>query len=184
MIRNPELQRILDKLKALFFMLSNKERAILVALLVIAMMVPLLWAFQSIKQKEVDELRIKRQEFELLSEEYRNIKRVTDSFEKRGELTQSRALLEESHGLFESLGIKKKIKSIKGLGSREVKDGYLEESVQIGAENLTVNEIVNLFNRIDRAPMMLSVKSFSIKRSFEDPEHMHLNLNLALYVKK
>lgn len=152
-------------------------------LIIMAVSLAPLIIFNKAQKEELSAVRAKVSEFSVLEQEYLALKTQIGSFEKRGSLVKPKGILEETHSLFDSLGLKKKIKSTKGLGSREKKDSYTEESVEIIAEGLTMNEVVNLFYKIDKAPMMLSIRSFTLKRSFENPEHLNLQIGLALFVK-
>jgi hypothetical protein len=165
-------------------LLSLRDKVILFLLLLMTLAIPPLLLFSNAQKEEVSRVRSRLTEFYHLEQEYLALKAQTEDFEKRGGLVRPKGVIEETHNLFDSFGLKKNIKSTKGLGSRERQDGYLEESIEIIAEGLTLNELINLFYRLDRVPMMLSVRSFSINRSFDKPDHVHLQLHLSLFVKK
>ncbi len=165
-------------------MLSLRDKVVLLLLVLMIIALPLLLYFSNTQKEEVSRVRSKIAEFYALEQEYLELKTQIEGFVKRGGLVRPKGILEETHNIFDSIGIKKNIRSTKGLGGREIQDGYLEDSIEIIAEGLTMNELVNLFYRLDKAPMMLSVKSFSIKRSFDNPEHIHLQINLSIFVKK
>ena len=65
----------------------------------------------------------------------------------------------------------------------EVKDGF-EEEADISVEKVTMNEMVNIFYRIENAPMILTVKKASIKKSFDNPELLNISLILSFLKPK
>jgi hypothetical protein len=83
-----------------------------------------------------------------------------------------------------SLGIKGKLKAVKGLGSREIKGPMTEESAEMQLERVSMNELVNIFYRIGEAPVILSVKRATMKKSFENPELLDVTMTISLFTKK
>lgn len=42
-----------------------------------------------------------------------------------------------------------------------------------------MNEMVNIFYRIENAPMILTIKKATVKKSFENPELLNISLVLS-----
>jgi hypothetical protein len=86
--------------------------------------------------------------------------------------------------MFSALGMKGKIKSVKSLGTREMQDSLMEERAEVTLERVTMNELVNLFFDIDKAPMVLTVRKVSLKKTFEMPELLDVKMTVALFAGK
>jgi hypothetical protein len=85
--------------------------------------------------------------------------------------------------VFSSVSLKDKVKTVKNTGKRETKDG-IEEEADVSVEKVTMNEMVNIFYRIDHAPMILTVKKVTVKQSFENPELLNIILMLSFLKTK
>jgi tetrahydromethanopterin S-methyltransferase subunit G len=134
--------------------------------------------------RELDTARAKLRELTVLSSEYRNMKERIDSIEKRAELTKVDGTAQAMDNVMSSLGIKGKMKSVKALGRRDIKDGMTEESAEVQIEKVNMNEMVNIFHKIGDAPMILSVKRAMIKKSFEKPELLDISMTVSLFTRK
>ena len=134
--------------------------------------------------KEVDMLQSKQRELSVLSREYRLMKENVDSVEQRSTLTQMRGIANAVDMLSSSLGMKGKIKSVKVAGTREIQGSMTEESGEVQMEKVTLNELVNLYHRVNEAPMILSVKRATIKKSFENPELLNITMTVSLFTRK
>jgi hypothetical protein len=144
----------------------------------------LLFAVGSGYKKELKSVQAKMSEFITLSEEYKTLKAYMDKIEQKTMQPKTAGLIQIVNDMAGSLGIKGKIKSIKASGSREAANFFLEESGEVVIERLTMNEMVNLFYTIDNASVMLSIKQVRIKKSFENPDMLDVNLTLSVYNKK
>ncbi len=168
-------------------MKRNLSRDIMVLAFIILglfiLIVPLLMTAKS-ASKELDTLKAKQKELASLSREYRTLKENVDFVEQRPSLSQIHGVANALDTISSSLGIKGKIKSVKTVTTREVAGSMTEESAEVLIEKVTLNELVNLFYRIGDAPMILSMKRVSMKKSFENPELLDVNMNLALFTKK
>ncbi|MCX8027390.1 MAG: hypothetical protein N3A62_06000 [Thermodesulfovibrionales bacterium] len=134
--------------------------------------------------KDVTTLKTRINEYQNLSKQYEVLKVSVDSLEKRATLSKGEGVLKATQRVFDELGLSKKLKSAKVTNTKDLKIDYLEESIDIVAEGLTINEVVNILFRIEKMPMLVSIKSMSIKRSFENPENLNLQLSMAYYSKK
>lgn len=133
---------------------------------------------------EVNSLRKKIVEARLLGEEYREIKERLDSSERKLSLQMGIGIVQSLDNIFSPLGMKDKVKSIKGVGTREIEDEIVEERADILLEKVSLNELVNLLHRIEAGPAMLSVKKIGMKKSFETPELLDVTITAALFSKK
>jgi general secretion pathway protein M len=82
-----------------------------------------------------------------------------------------------------SVGLKDRVKTVKSTGKRETRDGF-EEEADVYIEKVTMNEMVNMFYRIRNAPMVLTVKKITIKKSFENPELLNISMILSFLKSK
>ncbi|HIJ59713.1 MAG TPA: hypothetical protein HPP56_03750 [Nitrospirae bacterium] len=178
------LKVIIDKSRLLWSILSSKERIVIISLATFIIITITLSLFINRVTQELSVQKNRYNEFLTVSEQYKNLKINIETIEKREGLTKPKSILEFVYNQFDELGLKKKIKSVKSLGSKEIKDYYVEEPIDITAENMTMNELVNLLFKLERAPMMLSVKSLSIRKSFENPERLNLQLTVSRFSKK
>lgn len=116
-------------------------------------------------------------EFSTLAEEYRMI-------EKSGVLDKGKGvsdgLIPTLNALFDSLGLRDRVKSLRVAGNREFK-GFIEESVQMEMDKLTMNELINLLYRIENHTVPISIKDVRMKKDFENPERIDLNMKVSLF---
>jgi hypothetical protein len=134
-------------------------------------------------EKEVGSERARLKELSVLTGEYRSLKGSIDSLEAKESLTKVSGMAQAIDDTVASVGMKGKLKSVKELRQREVKNEK-EETAEIYLELITMNELVNLFYRIEEAPFFFSVKGVTIKKSFENPELLNVTAAIALYRKK
>jgi hypothetical protein len=134
-------------------------------------------------EKEASAQRARLKELSVLTGEYRSLKGRIDSLEVKESLTRVSGMAQAIDDTVASVGMKGKLKSVKVLGQREVKN-EMEETAEIYLERMTMNELVNLFYRIEEAPFLFSVKGVTIKKSFENPELLNVTAAIALYRKK
>jgi hypothetical protein len=156
---------------------------VLIILGLFILTIPLLIVERSAK-KEVDTLKAKQKEIASLSREYKILKENVDFVEQRPSLSQIRGIANALDSISSSLGIKGKIKSVKAVGSREIQGSMSEESAEVLIEKVTLNELVNLFYKIGDAPMILSVKRVTMKKSFENPELLDVTMTMAFFTRK
>ena len=132
-----------------------------------------------------DLLRLKEQKKEmiilkdsllLLSGKVRNV-------EAKKELSKVQGIAQAVEEVSSSVGLKDRVKTVKSTGKRETRDG-LEEEADVYIEKVTMNEMVNIFYRIKNAPMVLTVKKVTIKKSFENPELLNISLILSFLKSK
>lgn len=129
----------------------------------------------SASKKELGRLRVQRDEMVLLKHEFLVLKKRIDTVEKEKSLAQGDGIIPVIEDVFSSIGLKGRIKSIKPAGNKEMSN-IKEEDVEVYMEKVSMNEMVNLFYKIENAPIMLILKKLNIKTSFEKPDLMNLTV--------
>jgi hypothetical protein len=137
----------------------------------------------SAERKELRLLKEQREEMLALEKEFLSLKQRIDAVEGKKGLSNIQGIAQALDEVFLSIGLKDKIKTVKSTGSRDIKDGF-EEEADIYLEKVSMNEMVNIFYRIENAPMVLTIKKATIKKSFEDPELLNITLNLSFLKTK
>jgi len=128
---------------------------------------------------ELANLRVQQKEMSLLKEEFASLKNRMDSLKDRRSLTKIGGIVQAVDEVFATSGLKDKIKSVKPVGRREIKDA-LEEEAEVQIEKVNMNEMINIFYKIENTPMILSIKKAAIKTSFENPELLNITTTLSL----
>jgi hypothetical protein len=134
--------------------------------------------------KELDMLKAKQKELTVLSSEYKLLKENVDAVEQRSTAAQVRGIANAVDTLSSSIGMKGKVKSVKITGAREIQGSMTEETAEVQMEKVTMNELVNVYYRVQEAPMILSVKRAMIKKTFENPELLNITMTLSIFARK
>ncbi len=132
---------------------------------------------------ELERLRSQHNEMVLLKDEFLSLKTRIDTIERKKNLMKINGVIPAVDEVFSSLGLKNRIKSIKPSGTKEM-SGSIEEEAEVLAEKLSMNEMVNLFYKIENAPMLLVLKKVNIKTSFEKPDLLNLTIVISLVHEK
>lgn len=104
-----------------------------------------------------------------------------ETVEKKQSSLSKTGIANIANDIFASLGIKGKVKNITEISNRQLAGNISMESAEIHFEKLTMNEMVNLFHKIETSNAILSVKKAGIKKSFEKPELLDVKITLALF---
>ena len=160
---------------------SRKKVVIAAALmgLYILIIPNLLW--DRAAEKELSEWTAKYDEFYTLTNKYGSLVARVNTIEQKKTLTKTSSITQAMGDISLSLGIKEKMKSVKLTGTKKVMDQISEESAEIQMEKLNMSEVVNLFYKIENAPMILAVKRVAIKKSFENPELLDVTMSVSLF---
>lgn len=134
--------------------------------------------------RDLDTAKVKNRDMVQLSREYTALKERVDAVERRGALYRGGGVIQVMDEMISGLGLKAKLKGIKGLGSRETKAGLVGEGAEVSIEGLSMNELVNLLHRVDTAPMMLSAGTTAIRRSFQDQRRVDVTLTVTLFTAR
>ena len=137
----------------------------------------------SSQRKEIKLLQEQRKELIMLKNDFLSLKQRVDLVESRKNISNIQGIAQAVEEVFSSVGLRDKIKTVKSTGKREIKDGF-EEEADISIEKVSMNEMVNIFYRIENAPMVLTVKKATIKKSFENPELLNITVSLSFLKTK
>ena len=137
----------------------------------------------SSEQRELKLLNDQRKEMLILKDEYVSLKKRVDSAESRKDLSSAQGIVQAVDEVFQSIGLKDKVKTVKSTNRRDVKEGT-EEEAELLIEKVSMNEMVNIFYKIENAPMILTIKKAAIKKSFENPELLNISLTLSFLKMK
>jgi hypothetical protein len=144
------------------------------------LMIPaFLW--QKALEKDRSAMRTKFQEFSLLVADYKPIQERVDAAEQKKSLTRTTTITQAIDDIASTVGVKGKIKSIKGTPAGMILDRLREEGAEIQMEKLTMGETGNLFYHIENAPMILAIKKVQMRKSFENPELLDITMTLSLF---
>ena len=132
-----------------------------------------------------DLVNLKAQQKELLSikDEFLSLKNRIDTVENKKSLTKIEGIVQAADEVFLPLGLKRKVKSVKPTGTKDLKE-TIEEEAEVQVEKVDMNEMVNIFHKIENSPMILSVKKTTIKTSFENPTLLDITMTIALVKPK
>lgn len=139
----------------------------------------LVWERES--SRELSQLKTRFTEFSILSAEYRSLKEQVGSIEQKKFLANTSGIAQALHDAFLSLGVKEKMKSFKGIGDREIKGQLKEETAEVQMEKVNLNELVNIFYKLENAPLLLSIKKVALKKSFEKPDLLDVTITVSLF---
>jgi general secretion pathway protein M len=129
-------------------------------------------------KRELAMLREQRNEMLQMKDEYLALKQQIDSVEGRKNPSGPQGIVQAVDEVFQTMGLKDKIKTLKSTGKKEIRDGF-EEDADLYIEKVTMNEMVNILYRIENAPMVLTMKKVTIKKSFENPELLNISLVIS-----
>ena len=137
----------------------------------------------STQRKELARLRDQHREMLLLKADFLSLSKRIQAVETRKGLARVEGIAQAVDEIFVPLGLKDRVKSVKTTGTKETRDGF-EEGADIFIEKVSMNEMVNIFYRIDHAPMVLTVRKATVKKSFETPDRLNISLALSLFRPK
>ena len=135
------------------------------------------------ERRELNQLKDQRKEMLLLKDEFLSLRQKINFVEGRKNLSNVQGIVQAVDEVFSSIGLRDKVKTVKSAGKRETRDGF-EEEADISIEKVSMNEMANIFYRIERAPMVLTIKKTTIKKSFENPELLNLTLVISFLKAK
>jgi hypothetical protein len=133
---------------------------------------------------ELGRMKSRLAEMSALGVEYSALSDQVGVVEQKSGLSKVSGVANAMEDIASSIGLKEKLKAVRGIGTRDVGGSMTEESAEVQMEKMTLNEIVNMFYRIGDAPMILSVKRAAVKKSFENPELLNVTMTVALFTKK
>ena len=137
----------------------------------------------SSERKELKMLKEQQKEMLILKDEFMTLRQRIGLVEGRKNLSNTQGIAQAVDEVFSSVGLRDKVKTVKSAGKRELKEG-IEEDADISIEKVSMNEMLNIFYKIENAPMILTVKKATIKKSFENPELLNISLSLSFLKTK
>ena len=165
-------------------MLKNKRFiSVLSVFIVFIIIISLAIRLLSSKKRELKLLREQQKEMIIVKDEFLSLKQRIDAVESKKNLSNVQGIVQAVDEVFLSIGLKDKVKTVKSTGRRDMKDGF-EEEAELQIEKVSMNEMVNIFYKIENAPMVLTIKKASIKKSFENPELLNIILTLSFLKAK
>ncbi|MBF0560133.1 MAG: hypothetical protein HQL08_15290 [Nitrospirae bacterium] len=109
--------------------------------------------------------------------------RKVDSVEGKKSLAKVEGIVQALDELMRSLGLSQKVKSVKSTGTWDRKYG-IEEEAEAQIEKVTMNEMANIFYKLENAPMILSISKTNIKTSFDNPNLLNITMTVSLIKPK
>jgi len=137
----------------------------------------------SSERKELKMLKEQQKEMLILKDEFLSLRQRIGLVEDRKNLSNTQGIAQAVDEVFSSISLRDKVKTVKSAGKRELKEGT-EEDADISIEKVSMNEMLNIFYKIENAPMILTVKKATIKKSFENPELLNITLSLSFLKTK
>lgn len=137
----------------------------------------------SSERKELRLLKEQREEILMLKDDFLSLKQRIDIVEGKKNLSNVQGVVQAIDEVFLPIGLKDKIKTVKSTGRREIKDGF-EEEADLQIEKVNMNEMINIFYKIENSPMVLTIRRIAIKKSFENPELLNIALTLSFLKAK
>jgi hypothetical protein len=137
--------------------------------------------FQTARAARKDHVRLlmTRAEVAALRDDYSSLKSRVDFVEGRKNVSNVQGVVQAVDEVFRSIGLNGKVKSVKSAGASEKVYGT-EEEAEVQVEKINMNEMVNMFYKIENAPMILSIRRSTIKKAFDDPSLLNVTLTLDL----
>lgn len=155
-----------------------------IAVIVVSLVLGILLVNMSLSlKKERTELRSRQKEISLLKGEFERLKGAVDSAEGKKSLIKVEGIVQAVDEVFRSLGLSRNVRSVKPLGVREKKYG-VEEEAEVQVEKVNMNEMTNIFYKMENSPMVLSIKKTTIKTSFDNPSLLNLTITVDLVKPK
>lgn len=134
-------------------------------------------------KSDLSNLKAQHKELLFIKDEFLSLKNRIDTVEGKKTLTKVEGIVQAVDEVFLPLGLKKKVKSVKPTGTKDLKD-TTEEEAEVKIEKVDMNEMVNIFHKIENSPMILSLKKTTIKTSFENPALLDITMTIALVKPK
>jgi len=162
---------------------NRKILSLITGILVFIFLVAYGMHMLSSERKELKMLKEQQKEMLILKDEFLSLRQRIGLVEDRKNLSNTQGIAQAVDEVFSSISLRDKVKTVKSAGKRELKEGT-EEDADISIEKVSMNEMLNIFYKIENAPMILTVKKATIKKSFENPELLNITLSLSFLKTK
>jgi general secretion pathway protein M len=130
-------------------------------------------------KRERSSLREERKELLALRDEFVSLKASLSATEGRKSAAKSGGIVQTVDELFRSMGLNQKVKSVKSTDVRDRKYA-VEQEAEIQLEKVSMNEMANIFYRIENGPFLLSIRKSVIKTNFENPTLLDITMTVDL----
>ena len=177
-----KIKKVLSDIRHSMIGRIPRNRVILLSTLLIlyVLIIPaLIWERAS--SRELSQLKTRFTEFSVLSSEYRSLKEEVGSIEQKRFLTKTNGIANALDDAFVSLGVKGKMKSIRGIVGREIKGQINEETAEVQMEKVNMNELVNILYKLENTPLLLSIQKLALKKSFDKPDLLDVTMTISLF---
>ena len=164
-------------------MKNKRFISVLSVFIVFIIIISLAIRLLSSEKRELKLLREQQKEMIIFKDKFLSLKQRIDAVESKKNLSNVQGIVQAVDEVFLSIGLKDKVKTVKSTGRRDMKDGF-EEEAELQIEKVSMNEMVNIFYKIENAPMVLTIKKASVKKSFENPELLNIILTLSFLKAK
>lgn len=114
-----------------------------------------------------------------LKDEHEAVKSLIIAAEEKKSGSKVEGAVQAIDEIFRSIGMERKVKSVKSLGVHEKKFGT-EEEAELQIEKVDMNQMINILYRIENAPMVLSVRKTSVKTAFDNPSLLNITMTVGL----
>ncbi len=150
---------------------------------ILIVIVSISFGMLSKKKISINKIESQLKEFSTLTSDYLIINSVTDKFQKRLGMSNIDGVLQAVENVVQSIGLKEKLSSVKLSGQKKHTD-FTEENAVIKMDKVSLNETINIFYKIENAPMGLLIKSCKMKKNFSDPDKFDITMDVAFLKKK
>lgn len=164
-------------------MSSNRKLIITSGVIAILLLCIFLLDMSRSLKKENLQLRSQKNEFLMLKNEYVLLKNRVDSVEGKKSTVKTEGIVQAIDEVFKSIGLAQKIKSVKPLNAKE-KEFAFEEEADVQVERVSMNDMINIFHKIENAPMILSIKKTTMKTAFDSPTLLNITMTISLIKPK
>jgi hypothetical protein len=137
-----------------------------------------MWSLYSSAKKAHAGLIAQKTELLALKQDYLSVRSSVAAVEGRKTLTNVQGIAQAVDEVFRPIGLADKVKSVKSTGIREKEYGS-EEEAEVQVEKVSMNEMANIFYKIENAPMILTVRRTTVKTSFDDPTLLNISMTIT-----
>ncbi len=147
-----------------------------IALIITAILI----LFNALSEKKTALEKTERnfQAFKELVYDYQLIYNETQKFQKRLNMRSVNGVLQAVDDITSSIGLKEKLSSVK-LGSQKKHIDFIEENVVLTIQSASLNELINLFYKMEYTPIGLLIKSCKMKKNFSNPDRFDITMDIA-----
>ena len=115
--------------------------------------------------------------------DYTALKSKIDAIEAKKNLSKTTGVVQAIDDIASGLGLKSKVKSVKVVSTKDVKDST-EEEADIIMERMSMNEAVNFLYKAENAPMTLVIKKALFRQAFDNPAQINISMTVSLIRQK